>query len=265
MVSDFEQSDISLKIIGTDDLNRKVRADVFAEKLATLIRAVKAADRSANGLQSFVYVISDLRQSSAYAGIGEQRISKSIPDFSGARILGECVASINSGKFAFAQRHQPCLKEIVSLAKDVGGTFKGGVLRFRDGESVTLDSGFYAKAVEASKDASRAEWFKGSIYGSLEGVIEIESIRGGSTTMEMRLSSVDVPVKCVCPNFTSEDIKPFFGQRVRVNGLITYSGDRGLPDKIEITTLPTTLPTRGGVERWKGAFEAKRIGRGFEV
>lgn len=257
-MAEVRSGQVRLRVLGTVDLNRKVRANVFASKLAALIRAMEAADKAANGTKTYEFLIADLKPSSAMALVQEQRANKNVPHHSGADIFGRCLTSVETGRYEFARQYLECTKQIVSIARDVEETFDGAELTVNGYDTVLVNKLFQAKATEAVvlPDVSEAKWFEGVTFGSLDGTIIVESIRGGETTMVLSLSVGGVEIECLCPDFTSSDIEPFFGKRVQVSGRITYKGDTGLPSKIEVLELPKLRKQDPDFMRWRGAFRA---------
>ncbi len=257
---------IKLRVIGTADLNRSVRASVFASKLASLVRAVEAADKSANGTKTFEFVIADLKPSSAMAIIEERRANKIIPRTSSIDTFGRCLMSVESGRFEFARQHIECTRQIASIAKDVTETFDSAELTANGFNLVVIDPPFLRKISEAivlPQMPKQEQWFKGTTLGSLDGTIVTESIASGVTTMALRLSVGGALIECDCSAFTSVDIAPFFGRRVRVSGRIHYKGDTGLPHKVELLELPKAVKANPDFGRWEGALRASEGARGW--
>lgn len=256
-MAEVDSRQVKLRVVGTADLNRKVRAGVFASKLAALVKAVEAADRSANGTKTYEFVIADLKPSSAMATIEERRANKIVPHHSGVDVFGRCLISVQTERFDFARQHLECTRQIAVIAKDVTESFDSAELTVNGFDMVLINPPFLGKisqAITLPETAKPQQWFKGVTLGSLDGTIVTESIDSGATTMALRLSVGDALVTCECPNFASADIAPFFGKRVRVSGRIFYKGDSGLPHKIEILELPRAVKQDPDFTKWEGAF-----------
>ncbi|MER9416708.1 hypothetical protein NKI95_12110 [Mesorhizobium sp. M0306] len=263
-MAEVDSRQVKLRVVGTADLNRKVRASVFASKLASLVKAMEAADKSANGETTYDFVIADLKPSSASATIEEQRANKNIPHFSSVDTFGRCIQSVATGRYEYARQHLECARHIAVLAKGAEENFDVAEITVNGFDIVRVDKLFYERAAEAVRIAAEEPtWFKGVTVGSLDGTIVVEDARSGTPTLTLRLTIGGKDIACECSRFSSEELKPFFDNRVRVTGAITYTGNSGLPHKIELYELPRAIKTNPDIQRWEGSFGDAKEERGW--
>lgn len=259
MTEALDHRHVKLRVIGTSALNERVKGRVFANKLLALISAVEAADRAANGGKRFEFVIVDLKASSASATISEQRINKLPVIDSSVEVFGRCVQSIDSGNYAFARDHVEVAACIRSLAKDVENAFDRAELTVNGYEPILIDRFFLARAEEAINIPDTAEakesWFQGSVIGTFDGKILESDFRGTIPQVMLRLTAGGKDILCTCPTLSFEDIKAILKQRVRVTGKAYYSGESGIPQKIEVIALPQLVKQGADFKRWRSQFD----------
>jgi hypothetical protein len=258
MVDKLDTSQVEFRIIGKPELKNRVLGSVFARKLGVLIRAMGAADKTANGGKRFDYVIIDMKATSASATLSEQRVSKIMPQDSSVHAFGECLLSVNSGNFAAARRHPECALYLRALAVDVEDTFSHAELTVNGFQPVIVDKFFLNRASEAIAAEASAEiptWFKGSAVGTFDGQIKETDLRGSIPKVIIRLTAGGKDIDCVCPGLTVEDIRSVLDKRVRMTGSAFYDGKSGLPVRIEVTSVPVLVKQPADFTRWRGAFE----------
>jgi hypothetical protein len=250
--------DIVFRIVGKPELRNRVLASVFARKLGILIRAMTAADKSANGGKRFDYVIVDMKASSAAATIHEQQVSR-LPALEASSVaFGKCLSAVNSGNVAVARRSLECAVLLRALATDVEDTFSHAEVTVNGAPTVVVDRFFLERVTEvvaSAKEEKKAEqWFKGSTVGTFDGQILETDLRGSVPQVILRLTAGGKDIHCVCPALTVDEIKTVLNQRVRVSGNAYYDGKSGLPIRIEITSMPHLIKVDADFRRWKGSF-----------
>lgn len=254
---------IKLRVIGLPAMNDRVLAKVFARKLTSLIKAVEAADKAANGRARYDYVIVDLKPTSASVTVEEQRTVQEIPESSVA-VLGDCVNAVNDGRFNAARAFPGCVTHLHQLAKDVGEKFSRAELTINGFQPVIVDRIFLDHAAIASRPAASEsaapEWFKGTAIGDFEGKILEIDLRGNVPTGILRLTAGGREIPCEFPSLDGDKITQFMEQRVRVVGDALYDGRSGFPVRLRIRDEPRILKPNADIFRWKGAFEKFDLG-----
>src|SRR5437870_2411104 len=93
---------LRFRVHGPNPKSEEMSAAVFADKLMTLVRAVRAADRAANGRQIHDYMIAKLQSSAPTALLAERPIPRYKDRFfsghSGIKAFERCVNAIESGQ-----------------------------------------------------------------------------------------------------------------------------------------------------------------------
>jgi hypothetical protein len=259
MADGLDSGQVKLRIIGTRAFNDRVLANVFAHKLAVLIRAATAADFSANGGRRFEFVIIQLDANSpATALVGEQRVTKQVPVSSSIDILGRCAESVNSGSFAYARTHLPCAIQLKKLANEVDQKFSHAELTVNGFKPITIDRYFLERATEAvlvKDEPTQLKWFKGSAVGTFDGQILETDLRGDIPRVILRLTAGGKEIDCVCPGLSIEDIRAVLNKRVSLTGSAFYDGKSGMPVRIEVSQTPEIIKASADFTKWKGAFE----------
>ncbi|WP_156932377.1 hypothetical protein [Mesorhizobium sp. LNJC391B00] len=262
-MAELDSHQVRFRIVGTADLQGKVLASVFAQKLAALVRAMEAADKAANGQQRFDFVIVDLKPTSASATLREFRISSKAPDYSSVEIFERCVRSVDTQHYQFAREHLECVKQLVAVAKDVAKTYDHAEITVDNFETVVIDETFLSNATEAitipDPEVAEAKWFKGVTVGSFDGKILETDIRHSTPKFIVRLTAGGKEITCDCPGFSIDDIRTVLGRRVRLTGRAHYDGTGGLPSKIEVIEKPRLIKENPDFARWRGTFETFTI------
>jgi hypothetical protein len=97
-------------------------------------------------------------------------------------------------------------------------------------------------------------WYKGAVFGSFDGQLELVDIRGALPRIKLTLSAGERQIDCICRREDIEALGSSLGHRVRVAGRAIYDGRSGLPRRVEVTEIkPISEP--GDFARWQGAFE----------
>jgi hypothetical protein len=123
---------------GTDEL---VSAAVFASKLATLVRALKAADRAANGYAAHDYKIKRLASSSPTALLVEMPLPKGIDySASGITAFDVCASAVITGEKDRALEYGKCAQYLSALASGSEKQFGYGEVWTKDQNVIRIDS-----------------------------------------------------------------------------------------------------------------------------
>jgi hypothetical protein len=258
----------------TDDM---VSASVFANKLATLVRALKAADRARNGAVLHDYKIKKLQSSSPTAILVETMLPSPIvygrvpsylsethssgpPAKSGIEGFNDCVDAIVVGERDRALQYGNCAKQVGILAQGASKSFGYAEVWTRKDTPLRVDpflseqSRYVVQAKKANEAVKDGTWFKGVTNGSFDGTILEVDLRGSLPECKLVLAAGSQEIDCVCRADDIEQIRAALNHRVQIYGRAIYDGKSGLPRRIEVTSMET-LKGAGNLQAWKGAFE----------
>lgn len=239
-----------------------VPAAVFASKLATLVRALKAADKAVNmGSGAHEYRIRKLQSSSPTVLLAETPLTSAAEAYGGSGIdaFEDCVSAITVGDTERAKRYGSCALQVSRLAKGADKTFGYAEVWTANDNIIRVDPFLIEQAraiVEPEREAvvTSSDWFKGTAHGSFTGTILQVDLRGALPEVKLVLSAGGKQIDCVCQAEDVETIRQTLNHRVRVSGTAIYDGKTGLPRRIRVSDIQ---PVEGTADftRWKGAFE----------
>jgi hypothetical protein len=257
--------EIRLRVHGRqNDAGERVPASVFAQKLATLVRALRAADAAVNGRVTHDYVISDLKIGSALVELREEAIRRTdlIPRYSGVSAFDNCVGAIREGSVERALTFGKCPVYIAQLAKGSGQRF-GYAELWVDHESPFRVDDFLFEQTETvikrpalldEPAGTEQRWYKGIAQGTFEGVVKGVDLRGALPEVKLILTAGGKELDCIFREVSIERIREALDRRVRIEGTAYYDGKSGLPRRVEVTDIwPIKEP--GDFTRWRGAFQ----------
>lgn len=245
---------------GTDEM---VSASVFATKLGTLVRALRAADRAVNGVVTHDYKIARLQSSSPTAILVETDIPGALQGNSAAAsgITGfsDCSDAVIEGDRERALRYGNCASLIGALAKGANKRFGYAEVWTREQHVIRVDPFLVerSKAIISPKEVIASEsvpFFKGVAFGSFDGVVKEVDLRGALPEIKLVLSAGGHELDCVCRAEDLEKIRTSLDRRVQIYGRAIYDGKIGLPRRVEVSDIQPFTAT-GDLSRWKQAFE----------
>ena len=263
---------VRLRVHGPDPATDELSASVFADKMLSLVRAFRAADKAVNGGKPIHdYMISRLVSSTPTAVLIERPLPRYKDQFitghSGILGFQSCVDAITSGERERALSYGDC-------AKFVGRLTKGSHTRFRyaevwtDSDSVVRVDPFLSERVRAvvSDEAAIAapsaiieapisDWFEGKAIGTFDGEVRAVDLRGSLPELKLILSAGGKQMDCVCRSVDIESIRDSLNRRVRLSGTAIYDGRSGLPRRLEVSSIET-IATGVDISSWKGSFDA---------
>lgn len=252
------------RIHGPDgDRDGMLSASLFANKLGVLIRALKEADRRANGELRHDYGIAKLQSSSPTVMLKEHNLPRYEGQFhgeSGVSAFQICADAVAAGESERVLQYGKCAVYIGQLAKGASKSFGYGEIWTGDEKSVRVD-GFLQERTEAitrpethRPQIDGADWYKGVVDGSFDGAIKVVDLRGNLPEIKLILTAGGKQVDCVCTADEVEAIRANLDRRVRIFGRAIYDGRSGLPRRIEVRQIE---PISGGADFtvWKGAFK----------
>lgn len=251
-----------------------VSASVFATKLATLVRALRAADKSQNGTATYDYKIKKLHSSDPTAILIEtplppsamppekrwREVSANSGFVSGVDAFTNCADAVVVGDAKRAMRFGRTAALVGTLAQGANKSFGyGEVWTYRD-KPLRVDpflneqSRSVIESIRKPEPSSSEQWFKGVASGSFDGTILEVDLRGALPECKLVLSAGKQEIDCVCRAEDIEDIRSALNHRVQLFGRAIYDGKSGLPRRIEVDRMEP-ITGQGNLARWKGAFE----------
>lgn len=239
-----------------------VSAAVFARKLGTLVKALKAADTVANGRVLHDYEIADLKPTSALVDLKEipiPQFEKLASSTSAVPVLAECITAIQTGDVEATTTFGRCTDLIAALAVGAEKSFGYGELWVKPEDPVRVDTLLddLAKTVikaGRAKPEAAATWFKGFAYGAFDGQVKEVDLRGAMPQVKLILSAGGKEIDCIFREFDIQQIKNVLDQRVRVEGKAIYDGKSGLPRRVEINAI-SAISSDVDFSKWRGSFE----------
>ena len=242
---------------GTED----VRADVFAKKIADLVKALRAADRHVNGAKQYEYYISDLKYGSTEASIAERPRTRDYQALqSSVQSVHKIIESIGEGRGIPKGTDGALANTIASLAKGSNKSFSHGEIGLK-GQTKTvvrLDPFFDKKASVAYKayksDRGVSDLYQGVTFGTYDGVLKEVDLRGTIAQAKLILSAGGTEIDCVCNSITVDNLRTALNKRVIVNSLAHYEGTGRLPERIEIKSIKL-VKEKPSLRQWRGQFE----------
>lgn len=259
-MSSHEQ--IELKLFGLQrGADEDVRADVFAKKLAGIVKALKAADRHCHGKKTFEYFISDLKHSSAYAAISEKPYStKRTPRESSVRVVQLAVANVRDGLGIPKETDPIIAKVLAEIGDGADKAFSHGEIGIKgQTETVVRIDQFFDKRADRAFDEFRSptnvvSLFEGAAFGTFDGELKEVDLRGTVASAKLILNVGGRELDCSCNSVTVDNLRDALNQRVTVSAIAHYNGHDRLPEHIDIKRIDP-LGSVGSLRKWKGRFD----------
>ncbi len=168
-----ERDDATLVLHGLDVDARGVRADVFAQKLRTLITGLRDADRFANGRIGYLYMIAALDMGSASVTIRQKQRSNKRPLYSGIATYEEAASAIYNGDGTVARYPESLVRRVGQLSRGALQTFSHAELVFADDNIIRIDdflerqSDIAHAALTAGLETPSDRYYRGRAIGQL--------------------------------------------------------------------------------------------------
>ncbi len=260
MAKEFKR--IALKLYGlSHEKNGAVRADVFAKKMALLIKGLRAADKHVNKQKSLNYLITDLEYGSAVAVIDESEYNLEKPaQKSSIKLLQETVRGVNEGRSISKDMPKTLAKIIAEIGDGAEDTFSHGEISMVGDEDnvIRIDKFFDRRADRAFEEYSslgdECTYFEGTTMGTFDGELKEVDLRGTVARAKLILIAGDIELDCICNSVTVDNLREALDKKVSVSALAHYNGKDRLPEQIEIKKIEM-LNTEGNITKWRGAFE----------
>ncbi len=261
---DLEPGQTLFRIHGPDgDQNKMLSASLFANKLAMLVRALKEADRIANGEHWHDYRIENLKSSSPTVMLRECLSSKrkdKLFEKSGIKTLQDCANAIMAGEEKQAQEFGNCPKYIDKLAQGASKSYGYGELHVSNDNIIRIDPFLRERTQAVIRPESYrpqiedADWYKGIVEGSFDGSIKAVDLRGRLPEIMLILTAGNKKIDCVCTENDVESIRKNLDRRVRIFGRAIYDGRSGLPRRIEVRQIEP-VANETDFTTWRGKFD----------
>tara|TARA_R110000787_G_scaffold137458_10_gene250479 strand:+ start:13129 stop:13938 length:810 start_codon:yes stop_codon:yes gene_type:complete len=257
-----EQEQIEIKLFGLQlEGSGDVRADVFAKKLGSLVKALKAADRQCHGHKTYEYFITDLEYGSAYAAVAERPYStRQVPQQSSVRTIQTAAARVRDGQGIPKDTHPTIANVLAKLGNGAEKAFSHGEIGIK-GQADTVirvDKFFDKKADRAFADFKSPSnvigLFAGVAFGTFDGELKEVDLRGTVARAKLILNVGGKEIDCTCNSVSVDNLRDALNQRVTVSALAHYNGLDRLPEQIEIKRIDL-LGQVGSLRKWRGRFD----------
>ena len=215
----IKQEQIEIKLFGLQhEGSGDVRADVFAKKIANLVKALKAADRQSHGNKTYDYFITNLAYSSAYATVAERPYStKKIPQKSSVKAIHSVVASVRDGQ-GIPKGTDPTIASVLAaIGNGAGKAFSHGEIGIKgQAETVVTIDRFFDKRAERAYAEFRSasnlvHLFEGVAFGTFDGELKEVDLRGTVARAKLVLNIGGKELDCTCNSVTVENLQRIFG------------------------------------------------------
>jgi hypothetical protein len=260
-LENLSPDEIGFRVHGPDaETDDFVSAAVFASKLGSLVRALKAADRAANGYAAHDYKIKRLASSSPTALLVERPLPKGMDySSSGIEAFDTCADAVIAGEADRARKFGKCVNHLSSLAAGSEKQFGYGEVWTRDHNVIRIDAFLKERSqavispIKVARPDESTEWFKGVVDGSFDGTVLEVDLRGALPEIKLVLSAGGQQIDCVCRQDHLEQIRASLKNRAQIFGRAIYDGRSGLPRRIEVSEIE--IVGGGDLTAWRGAFE----------
>lgn len=245
---------------GLDADNRIVRANVFVQKLKTLLNALRIADTLANGKPTFMYMLTKLETGSAAVTIREKQVTRNRPHRSGIDLLESTANAIYNGDRNIEHLPKPLVKQVEKLGRGVAKRFSHAELAFSDDVVIRIDDYLLRQtevAYEAleSPDQKPERFYRGIAVGSFDGFLKEIDARGTMLRGKLVLTAGGLEIDCVMNKDRVLEARNSFDKRVIIEGAAHYDGMQQIPTRLDIKSL-RVVGDDSNLLRWRGAFRS---------
>lgn len=258
----YHKDAMQIKIHGLPEYQEAVRADIFANKLTYLIRALRYADRHFNKKITHEYFVQSLSVGSAEAGLEEKQTIRTRPNHSSIEQLTNIVESIYNNESNVVDYPQGLLNNVFYITHGIDKSFSHAEISYSE-KNYRVDKYFRSqvlRAIEQQKnpDTIRPKYFRGTSFGSFEGYLREVDLRGSAKLAALITTAGEKEISCVIDRLDIDEIRNSLNRRVHVAGKIHYSGERMLPERIDVYKIRERKET-GDLRKWVGALNFGRL------
>ncbi len=254
-----DRDELTFKFYGSDQFNRDADGELFARRFFKFMQGLHEADKAANGRRVHRFLISDLHRSSASASVREQLTAAdhARPQSSFDYYEGALVAVRNDSPVA---RDLPIklVKYFVDISNGSGGFVGAEVRRERTGVVIHIDKILEERAKRVLGDIDRQQTgalplYRGAAYGAFDGRLRVLEDRDGADRVTIKLTAGGKEIECTVIGIDPEELGRAYKRRCIVRGLAHYSGEHGLPERIDIREIQV-VERAEGLDAWRGSF-----------
>lgn len=253
---EFGQDEIKLTVHGLDVDASRVRADIFAEKLRQLVKALQQADSFQNRGRKYNVLIADLKVASASALLRESQFKKARRVVRPGILVGHVADAIQSGNPNLSEFPKNIVASLRNVAKASGDQFAHAEATFYGHNVVRFDTFFEHRASRAIEMIEKPEvenlrWFEGVVFSEFDGTIKQLDSRGNVFRGKVVLSINGAEIDCVFNRQDIEEISAAFEKRCVIRGRAIYEGDSPLPARIQVRSV-RVLRSGADLAKWRG-------------
>jgi hypothetical protein len=219
------------------DSARLIPARVFQKTFNTVLHALKTADTELHDkAHRSEFLISDLRMGSNVVAFYEQPRSTEMA----IDALRHVAGAVYRSEFERLAENSKLAKSVVAIGSAIDVNYPA--LAMFQADTIPLD-GFFAKQAERLHKAmgasgAKSRFFAGTAIGAFDGTLGDIDYRGATWTGHLVLPGTGAQIECVFDRSKGEDaFNPFGNKRVSITGRAIYTGDRQLPERIEVVGI----------------------------
>lgn len=256
------EKDLRLTIYGLDAHGDEVDASVFADKLKTVISALKKLDTFYNSKGQHKFMINDLIFSSASVYLREKQIKARRVRLSPSKRFAEIGVMASTGTDISVRNaaEEYALSAYQSLSKGSGESFSYGIVEAPEVAAVRLDPLLERRVKEiidqasAIADAAPRKYFQGTALETYDGVVKAVDLRGLFPEAKLVLSAGKKEISCIVAAKDVEMLRSALDNRALVTGRAQHDGRSMLPERIDVSKI-TLIKKDGNVLSLKGAMK----------
>lgn len=238
--------------------SRVVRANVFVQKLRTLISALNAADKLVNGKRRFDFLLPKLDTGSAIATLRE-RARTHARSQSSIALFERTAFAVYNGDRSRESLPSSLVKRIAKLSEGVGKQFAHAEIGFPNDNIIRIDEYLLRQAEAAyelvtspSDKLQESKGYRGIAFGTFDGFLKEIDSRGTMLRGKLVLNP-GLEIDCVMNKERVSDARDNFDKRVVIKGAAHYDGKNQLPTRLDVHSIKV-VDERPNLLRWKGAF-----------
>ena len=256
------ENDLTFTLYGLPIHNGEVNADVFANKLKTLISALRKLDSSYNTKKQHEFLIHDMAFASASIMIRENRVkSKPVRQSPTKRFVQIGAMASENGSFRISTAAEEyALKAYNALSKGAGDSFSYGVVDAPAVHAVRIDRVLHSRVQDIISQAKSAaidappRYFSGTSYETYDGILQVVDLRGLFPEGKLVLSAGGREISCVVPQAELETLRQGLGRRVLLSGKARHDGRSMLPTRIDVVSIKP-ISDGSNIVQFQGAME----------
>jgi hypothetical protein len=257
------RDETTFELHGLDVDARKVRADVFCQKLRTLLAGLREADKFVNGKPGFIYIISALNTANSVGITIRQKQRRRGLGHSAILAYETAAQAIYDGDRSVARYPERLIFQIGKLGDGALRTFSHAEIAFENDNVIRVDDFLVRQSEVAAETLAESgsqilqpakRHYRGIALGSFDGELKEIDSRGTVLRGKLILSAGGAEIDCVMHKDRVPEAREAFDNRVIMEGAAHYDGEQQLPTRIDVATIK--IVRNRGLLRWRGAFAA---------